>query len=235
MRRVRRQPIAGDRAPARGRAPRKYAPRLPPAERREQLLDAALGVIADEGHDAVSIEAVARRAGVSRPVVYGLFSDLRDLLEALLEREEERALRQLRTAIPATPGDRDPDRLVIDGMVAFLSAVADNPLTWRLILLPVAGTPGSLRENVKRSRGAVVEQVERLVSWGLGRRGGSGGLDVELMARIIVALGEEAGRLVLTDPQRFPPERHRRMAETILAAIGREPAAGGGARSGGES
>lgn len=230
MRADSREPISGAGDISTVRAARKYAPRLPPAERREQLLDAALEIIAEDGYGAVSIEAVARRAGVSRPVVYGIFSDLRDLLEGLLEREEGRALGELTTAVPATPGDRDPDQLVIDGIMAFLTAVADNPLTWRLILLPVAGTPRALRERVERSRGAVVEQVERLVAWGLERRGGPAGLDVELLARMLVALGEEAGRLVLMAPERFPPERHGRMVKTLLAAIGREPVATADAR-----
>ena len=51
-------------------APRRpYAPRLPPEERRTQLLDAALAIVAEQGVSAVSIEAIARRADVTRPVV----------------------------------------------------------------------------------------------------------------------------------------------------------------------
>lgn len=223
MRDDHRQSVTGRGGASAARPRRKYAPRLPPAERREQLLDAALELIAEEGYAAVSIDAVARRVGVSRPVVYSVFSDLGALLEALLAREEERVLAQLATAVPTTLGDRDPDEVVVDGIMAFLGAVAENPMSWRLVLLPLEGTPGSLRERVERSRGAVVEQVERLVAWGLERRGGPDGIDVELFARIIVVLGEEAGRLVLTDPERFPPERHGRMAAKLLAAISREP------------
>ena len=50
-------------------AKRPYAPRLPPEERREQLLDAAMGLIIDEGYGGVSMEGIARRAGVTKPVV----------------------------------------------------------------------------------------------------------------------------------------------------------------------
>src|SRR5438309_6882950 len=49
---------------ASGPARRRYAPRMPPAQRREQLIDAALGVILDHGYGGVSIEAIARTAGV---------------------------------------------------------------------------------------------------------------------------------------------------------------------------
>jgi AcrR family transcriptional regulator len=48
------------------------------------LLDAALSVIAEEGYGGVTIEAIARKAGVTRPVVYNLFHDLAELLGALL-------------------------------------------------------------------------------------------------------------------------------------------------------
>ena len=41
----------------------------------------------------------------------------------------------------------------------------------------------------------------------------------DLTARMILNLAEESGRLVLTDPKRFPPERVTAFAERILAAI----------------
>src|SRR5690242_13726806 len=56
---------------ARGR--RRYAPRMAPEQRREQLLDAALSVILEQGYSGVSIEAIARAAGVTRPVIYDHF------------------------------------------------------------------------------------------------------------------------------------------------------------------
>ena len=84
---------------------RPYAPRLPPAERREQLIDAALGLIIDQGYAGVSIEAVARVAGVTRPVVYDHFPNLGRLLAALVEREEKYAVAQLEMIVPESPGD----------------------------------------------------------------------------------------------------------------------------------
>ena len=58
-------------------------------------------MVAAHGFHAVSIEAVAREAGISRPIVYGHFGDLRGLLEALVLRESERALEQLSSVLPA--------------------------------------------------------------------------------------------------------------------------------------
>jgi AcrR family transcriptional regulator len=61
--------------------------RLPPAERREQLIDAALTVAARDGHEGLAFEAVAARAGVTRNLVYHYFpGGRRELLEAAVHR-----------------------------------------------------------------------------------------------------------------------------------------------------
>jgi AcrR family transcriptional regulator len=200
---------------------RPYAPRVPRAERREQLLDAALRIITERGYAAVSIEAVARGVGVSRPVVYSTFSSLRGLLAALLRREERRSLAQLAAVIPSDAAGLDPDEATVRALGEFLETVRANPPTWRLILLPAEGTPEVVRQHVTRHRARVLEEVRALVATGLERRGGPVGLDVELVARSIIALGEEAGRLTLTDPERFPPGRLTEFATALLASVER--------------
>lgn len=199
---------------------RPYAPRLPPAERREQLLDAALAVIADRGYAGVSMEAIARAAGVTKPVVYDLFANLGELLRALLEREETRALAQLAEAMPAAPSS-DPDDVVVDGFAAFLGAVRANPASWRLILIPAEGTPELVRQHVDAGRRAVRERLEELLEWGIAARGGPPGIDVELAALSLIAVGEQMARLVLTEPDQFTAERIRGFLRTLLGALER--------------
>jgi AcrR family transcriptional regulator len=64
--------------------------RLPPAERREQLIDCALAIAAREGHENLAFEAVANRAGVTRNLVYHYFPGGRQqLLEASVHRAGE--------------------------------------------------------------------------------------------------------------------------------------------------
>ena len=73
---------------------------MPPRKRREHVVDAALRVIVEQGYDGVSIEAVARAAGVTRPVIYDHFQNLGQLLQALIKREENYALAQLAEVVP---------------------------------------------------------------------------------------------------------------------------------------
>ena len=152
-------------------------------------------MIAEEGYAGVTIEAIARRAGVTRPVVYGVFADLGELLAALLQRQEGRALALLAEAVPTEPRHRDPDALLVDGMRMFLDAVARDPAGWRVIVLPPDGTPSAIRDYVERNRTALLRRLETLVAWGLERRGGPAGVDVELLARSLLAAGRRRAAL----------------------------------------
>ncbi len=203
---------------------RKYAPRLPPEERREQLLDTALQIVAKRGYPAVSIDGITREAGVSRPVFYGLWPDLDSLLAELHQRQEERAMAEIVAAVPAEPEGGDPDEVLVAGFRTFLDAVKADPLTWRLFLLPVEGMPEALRRRAERTRAELRKQITQLVEWGIERRGGPPDVDPELVARFLLLTAEEAGRLVLAHPRRYPPERLADNLALVLASVARGPA-----------
>ncbi len=180
------------------------------------MLDAALSVILEQGYSGVSIEAVARAAGVTRPVVYDHFRNLGLLLQALIEREERCALDQLEQVVPIHPGDDEPGRLLAGGVKRFLDAVAERPDTWRIILLPPEGTPTVVREHIEANRARTLERIEQLARMAIDL---PDELDRELTARAIRDLGEEAGRMVLTDPERYPPERYAQFVRTVVGLL----------------
>ena len=64
---------------------RKYR-RLDPAQRREQMLDAANALFADHGYEEVSVEDIARSAGVTRGLVHHYFGGRTEVYVALLQR-----------------------------------------------------------------------------------------------------------------------------------------------------
>ena len=211
---------------------RRYAPRMAPEKRRAQLIDAALSVITKQGYEGVSIEAIARMAGVTRPVVYDHFPNLGALLQALIQREETYALDQLSHVVPTEPADGDPPQQFAAGVRRFLDAVATRPDTWRIILLPPEGTPSIVRDHVETNRALLLERLTGYVTWVLERSAITIELDVEICARTILRLSEEAGRMVLTDPQRFSPERYERFARAISELIWSAQAPGGRRPSG---
>jgi AcrR family transcriptional regulator len=192
---------------------------MSPEQRREHLIDAALEVILERGYARISIEAIARAAGITRPVVYDHFPDLDRLLGAVIEREERISLEQLAHVVPEGQGDAEPGDLLAGGVARFLAAVTSRPATWRLILLPLEGTPPIVREHVEEGRAHVLERIERHVRWALERNEFSPRLDAELTARAIRDFCEQAGRMVLTDPERYPAERYERYAQDFLALL----------------
>jgi AcrR family transcriptional regulator len=174
---------------------RAATPRMTAEARREHLLDVAKALVAEHGFHGVSVEAVARGAGITRPIVYRHFEDLGALLDALVERETLRALLQLRDVLPADVSD------LISAFDGYLSAVRSDPVTWRLVLVPPEGAPALLRKRIAAGRAAVVEQLAAAV----GPRAGSP--DPELTAHALSAMADEAARLMLDDPDRYPPAR----------------------------
>lgn len=186
--------------------------------RRDQLLDVTGEIVAEQGFHAVSIQSVARGAGISRPIVYEHFGDLAGLLEALVEREMARALEQILETKLGDLTQGDPVELLLESLGSYLSAVERNPSTWRLVLMAPEGAPELLRKRIRRGQATVLESL--ITAVGPVLRRADHALDPELTARVLSAIADEYARLVLTDPQRFPPERLLGHARSYLGRLG---------------
>src|SRR3954463_377970 len=181
--------------------------RLTAEKRREQLLDVTKAIVDRSGFHAVSIEAVARDAGITRPVVYGHFDDLPGLLGALVERESARALAQLAAVLPTALGEGDPRDQLLAGLRGYLAAAEADPVTWRLVLMPPEGAPDVLRERVAAGRGAVLAQLAEAAGGGVRQAGGGGGRRVR---RRGVARPRAHGADALDARRRVGPTRAHR-------------------------
>ena len=188
--------------------------RLSAAERREQLLDATKAIVDRDGFHAVSIEAVAREAGITRPIVYGHFHDLAGLLEALVEREGERALAQLEQVLPDVAADGEPLDILVGGLEAYLRAARSDPVTWRLVLMPPEGAPAILRERIAEGRATAIGRIAAALPQLVGNPP-----DPELTAQMLSAISDESVRLHLADPERYPVDRLASQARWFLARV----------------
>jgi AcrR family transcriptional regulator len=175
--------------------------RLSAAERREQLLDVTAELAAEQGFHRISIEAVARRAGITRPIVYEHFNDLPRLLEAMVDRENDRALAQLAAILPGEIGAAGPAEALTAALRGYLEAVRAEPARWRLVLMPPEGAPELLRERIAAGRAGVLSALAAVVGPGLDSP------DPPLTARTVSAVADEAARLALDDPETYPIDR----------------------------
>ena len=194
---------------------RPYAPRLLPEQRREQLLDVVLEIIDTDRVGAVSMDAVARRAGVSRPVVYSQFTDTNDMLRASLNREEQRALAQITDAMPGHD-DEDPAASFHHLFDAYLRAVTEAPQRWRAIfMIADSGTP-TFHKRVARLRARIVREFEAALrkSCTVGHHA-----DPDLLAHHLLAVLWESGRLLLVSPESYSHDRLLRSLDAMFTAI----------------
>jgi len=70
--------------------------------------------------------------------------------------------------------------------------------------MPPEGAPESLRHRIDAGRRLVLEQLAHAVGPALRTRDEN---DAELTARVLSAISDEYARLVLTDPDKYPPAR----------------------------
>jgi AcrR family transcriptional regulator len=98
-------------------------PRLAATARRAQLIDVGRGVFAKRGYEATSVEEIAERAKVSKPIVYEHFGGKEGLYAVIVDREMEYVVRRIQDAISSgTPRER-----VENASLAFLTYVKDHP------------------------------------------------------------------------------------------------------------
>ncbi|MET0901834.1 MAG: TetR/AcrR family transcriptional regulator [Acidimicrobiales bacterium] len=89
------------------------------AERRTQLLDAAVGAIRDIGPD-VTMEQLAKAGGVTKPILYRHFGDRDGLIQAIARRFSRDLLTEITTALTAHSDARDLLFATVDLYVGFI-------------------------------------------------------------------------------------------------------------------
>src|SRR6266702_3694585 len=96
-------------------------------QRRQQLLDVARALLAEKGFEATSVEEIAHRAAVSKPVVYAHFGGKEGIYAVVVDREMRRVLDLIESAL-AEPGH--PTRLIERAAQALVGMVALTRQWW---------------------------------------------------------------------------------------------------------
>jgi AcrR family transcriptional regulator len=105
--------------------------RVPREIRERQIVELAEGLFSERGYQGASMDELARRAGVTKPVVYELFGSKDGLFRACLERSAERLATLVAEAVRA---ESEPEARVRAGGLAFLRFASDNRVAWELMM-----------------------------------------------------------------------------------------------------
>ncbi|MDQ3336566.1 MAG: TetR/AcrR family transcriptional regulator [Myxococcota bacterium] len=116
--------------------------RLSAIERRAQLVEVGRAVFAKHGYEGTSVEEIADRAKVSKPIVYEHFGGKEGLYAVIVDREMEYVVRRITEAI--TTGT--PRARIEHAALAFLTYVRDQPDGFAVLAqdTPLSSTTGGM-------------------------------------------------------------------------------------------
>ena len=139
--------------------------RMSGTERREQLLDVGRSLFAERGFDATSIEEIAARAKVSKPVVYEHFGGKEGLYAVVVHREMQRLLDTITGALTAA----HPREMLEEVALALLSYIETERDGFRILVRdsPVGGASGTFSSLISD----IASQVEYILAGEFRRRG----------------------------------------------------------------
>lgn len=135
-------------------------------ERREQLLDVSRALFAEKGFEATSIEEIAHRASVSKPVVYEHFGGKEGIYAVVVDREMQRLMDQIVTALD---GGSHPRELLEQAACALLDYIDDSTDGFRILVRdsPVASSSGTFSSLLND----IASQVEHILGLHFARQG----------------------------------------------------------------
>ena len=132
--------------------------RMPAAERRELVLDAAVAEFAVHGLAGTSTEDVARQAGISQPYLFRLFPTKKALFLALVER----CFQRVRDAFTAAAGDLDGEAALMAMADAYEQLLGDRILLLLQMQAYAACDDPEIRAATRAGFKQLWELVERL-------------------------------------------------------------------------
>lgn len=130
--------------------------RVPRAVRERQLLALAEELFAERGYAGASMDELARRAGVTKPVVYDVFGSKEGLYLACVERSAE----ELRNTVTAATRAADGiEGKLHAGGLAFLRFAVEHRVAWDVIFLSPDGRFADAAQGIRRRQGALVAEL----------------------------------------------------------------------------
>jgi AcrR family transcriptional regulator len=159
--------------------------RLPAAERRQAIVDAALKVFVGGSYSGSTTAEIAREAGISEPILYRHFASKRDLYLACLESAWV-ALRAAFDAKLEELGDHDAISAIGQASREFHASGGVKPVTFWIQALTEAGEDEQIRDYLRQQLRDVHDYVAAAVRRGQAAGGVPADRDADAEAWIFV-------------------------------------------------
>jgi AcrR family transcriptional regulator len=158
--------------------------RLPRAVREQQMLDAAVEMFSINGYHDTSMDAIAAKAEISKPMLYLYYGSKEELFGACLDRELTRFIDGVREEINL---DQSPKDLLRNTIAAFMRYVDANRASW-IVMYAQATNSQAFAHTVREARERIIALVARILQ--AGTRNPEPETDFDMMAVALVGAGE---------------------------------------------
>src|SRR4051794_15671601 len=168
--------------------------RLPYADRHAQLVDIAEKLFVERGYAGVTMEDIAKAAGVTRPIVYTHFETREGAYLACVQRARATYDADIREGVDLTASPREQ---LTAGADVFLAMLEANPGRWQLLFGSNAVLPGESTKELAGMRFATIEQVRGILQ---AAAPDAPPERIEAFAHAISGIGERLGHWWVTRP-----------------------------------
>ncbi|KAA0022535.1 TetR/AcrR family transcriptional regulator [Antrihabitans cavernicola] len=129
--------------------------RLNPLERRDQLIELGMTMLSLRGLEQISVEDIAKKAGISRGLLFHYFASKRDFHLAIVQHASDELLE--RTA--PDPSLTEPAEILRDAMRRYLEYVEDNRESYISFMRGPASTDPEMRAIFDSNRAEIARRT----------------------------------------------------------------------------
>jgi AcrR family transcriptional regulator len=201
--------------------------RLPREVREQQMLDAAVEVFSEYGFHETSMEEIAERARVSKPLLYLYLGSKEETFRACVARESDRLVDALGAATRAEAAD-EAERLW-RGLTAFFTYVSERRSSWAVLYQQARSHNDSVAEQLARVRGEIIATVAEMVLRAMRARAPEGGgrgyaamrREASAVAHALVGAADAMATWAVTNPSEAPHTTARRLMNLMWLGMER--------------
>lgn len=180
------------------------------------MLDAAVAAFAEHGFHDASMDDIAARADVSKPMIYAYLGSKEELFVACVHREGTRLMEAILDVVhPAL----SPEDQMYRGMRAFLGYVATHSSGWIALH---RRAPAAFVDEYALMRARMAEVVEGMLLRAVESRGGACRPDeITTLAVALMGAGESLADWLADNPSTSPEALARRFMGIVWLGVGR--------------
>lgn len=188
--------------------------RVPRDVRIRQVVALAEELFAERGFSGASMDELARRAGVTKPIIYGLLGNKDGVFRACMDRV---AMDLARAVTEAVSAEDDPRERLAAGARAWFGFVADHRSLWNAVLAGGDTPIGAEAEEIRRRQAVVIADL--LAGDAVAAGGDPSPLLIDALAHLLIGAFESIGRWSGDHPELSPEVLGELCAATLFPGL----------------